>query len=243
MLSAHPLRSGVLVLPTVLVEAFASILSGLLIHRTGRYRELIWAGFTILTIGNGLFIHLGTDPSITEIVIFQIVAGAGAGLLFVPPLIALQALVSQDETATATGTLGFIRNLSTATSIIIGGVVFQNGMSIQAKNLRTAGLSPELLTAFSEHAAAANVMMVETITDPHQMAVVKQAFAWSLRNIWIMYTCISFFGIVAGVFIVRQTLSQEHEETITGIKKKQPVTANSTAEMSNREEDNRREVS
>ena len=192
---------------------------GVIIHRTGRYQELIWIGPVLLTIGNGLFIHFQVSSSTAEIVIFQIIAGLGAGMLFEPPLIAIQALVSQDDTATATATFGFIRNLATSCSVVIGGVVFQNSMNLQAGKLMRAGLPMELSREFSGRAAAANVILISSIKDAGQQRAVKDAFAWSLHNLWILTTCISAVGIVASAFVTKDVLSKEHTETITGLKR------------------------
>ena len=222
MRAASPLRSGILILPFILTEAVMGMAVGVIIHRSGRYQELIWLGLVLLTIGNGLLIAFNASSNITKIVIFQLVAGIGSGMLFEPPLIAIQALVSQDTTATATSTFGFVRNLATSFSIIVGGVVFQNGMDLQAASLRHSGLSSDQVQAFSGRDAAANVMLVSTISNPAQQMVVKAAFAWSLRNMWIMYTCLSALGIIASVFITKDILSREHTETVTGLKKDQP---------------------
>jgi len=217
-----PLFSGLLILPITVTEALMGITTGIIIHRTGRYRELIWIGMASLTIGNGLYIYFNATSSIAEIVIFEAIAGIGAGLLFEPPLIALQALVSQDDTATATATLGFFRNLATSFSIVIGGVVFQSGMQLQVPKLRMAGLSAEIIQQVSAGNAAANVMVIGTISDPAQQLAVKEAFAFSLRNMWILYTCVSAVGLLASAFIAKQALSKEHTETKTGITKKEP---------------------
>lgn len=58
--------------------------------------------------------------------------------------------------------------------------------------------------------------------DPLQRQAVKQAFAWSIRNIWILYTALAAVGLVASAFIRKQELSKEHVETKTGLKEKDP---------------------
>ncbi|KAF2194448.1 putative MFS transporter [Zopfia rhizophila CBS 207.26] len=214
---ASPLHSGLLILPITLTQALVGMATSVIVHQTGRYLEPIWIGVVLLTIGNGLYINLDTASSIGEIIGFEIVAAFGAGLLFQPPLIALQALVSPEDTATATATLGFIRNLATSLSIVIGSVVFQNGMDLRAPNLVATGLSANLTQILSGHAAAANVMVIETITDPAQRLAVKDAFAGSLRNMWILCTCTSACAIVASRFIVKQMLSKVYRETKTGL--------------------------
>lgn len=218
---ASPVRSGLLVIPLTVSEALMGIFTGVVIHRTGRYVELMWTGTVLLTIGNGLYIHLNATSSIVEIVAFEIVAGLGAGLLFAPPLIAIQALVSQDDTATATATLGFIRNLATSMSIVLGGVVFNNGMQNRVPVLHAAGIAANITMELSGGDAAANVLVIGLVSNPSQRMAVKEAFAWSLRNMWILYTCMSAVGVIASWFITQQHLSKEHVETKTGIKQEQ----------------------
>ena len=218
---AGPLHSGLLILPFCVTEATLGVLTGIFIHRTGRYIELIWAGTLFMTVGFGLLIDLDAYSTLKEIVPFQIIAGIGSGLLFEPPLIALQALVSQDDTATATATLGFVRSIAMSLSIVIGGVVFQNSMSIRGTAIRNSGLPSSISSQLTGADAAANVMVIATIQNETRKRVVKEAFAWSLRNMWILFTCVSVFGVIASAFISKEVLSQEHTETKTGLRKEE----------------------
>ncbi|KAJ9612207.1 hypothetical protein H2200_003804 [Cladophialophora chaetospira] len=216
---ASPLRSGLLLLPLILTEATTGVAAGIYIHQVGRYIELIWVGVILLTLGNGLYIYLTATTPIGTIVAFEIVSGLGVGLLFDPPYIALQALVSQDDIATATATLGFMRNIGVSLSIVIGGVIFQNGMSLQIPTLRASGLPNDLVHTLSGPNAATNINLIATISDQTQKLAVKQAFAWSLRNLWILCTCMAALGLLAAALVTQKELSSEHTETRTGIKK------------------------
>ncbi len=215
----RPLRSGVLLLPLTVAEAVIGILTGILIHQTGRYRELCWLGMALLTLGTGLYIHLDRTSSVAEIVGFELVAGIGSGFMFESPLIAIQALVSQADTATATASFGFIRCMAMSTSIVLGGVVFQNSMDGKIPDLRRAGLDNTLLEAFSHGNAAANVNLIKQIPDIGQMHAVQAAFASSLSNMWAVSTGIAGVGLLATLFIKHTDLATEHTETVTGIEK------------------------
>ena len=214
---ASPLRSGVLILPLMTTASTVNVLSGILIHQTGRYRELIWVGVTFMTIGTGLFIHLGRTSGLAQIVAFQIVHMLGVSLMFNTPMIAIQNTVSQAEMATATATLSFVRNMATALSIVLGGTVFQNGMASQKNKLLAAGLSMETVEALSGDKAAANLDIVTRISDARQRHAVQDSFAWSLRNMFIMYTCLAAVALLASPLIKHRNLRTEHTETKTGI--------------------------
>ncbi|KAA8642272.1 uncharacterized protein ATNIH1004_011213 [Aspergillus tanneri] len=100
----------------------------------------LMVGTAVVLLGTGLFIDFGAASSLGKIIVYQIVTGMGCGLLFFPPLLALQSNVPQDQTAAATATFGFIRNMAMAMSVVLGGVVFQNGMGQQQSSLLVSGL-------------------------------------------------------------------------------------------------------
>ena len=202
-----------------MIEAATATASGIFIHRFGRYLNLIWLGVLFMTLGNGLYIYLSATSSIGSIAAFQLVSGFGIGLLFDPPLIALQALVPQNDMATATATLGFMRGTGVALSIIIGGVLFQNGIQLQSSNLRDSGLPMDMVQQLSGPDAATKIGLISTITDPARKLAVQQAFAWSLRNLWITCTGIAALGILVTALIEKKELAKDHVETQTGIKK------------------------
>lgn len=201
----------------MLTEAFMGITAGVIMNRTGRYLEIIWVGLIIFTLGNGLYILLGANTTIATIIGIELVAGIGGGLLFDAPLIAIQAGVSQKDTATATSTLGFIRNLGTSLSVVIGGVLFQDGMQLRKSDLQRQGLPTGLITNLTDGDAAANVMTILGAVAPSQKAIVQEAFAWSLRNVWIMCTALAAVGVLTSSLITKQVLSKEHIETKTGL--------------------------
>ena len=214
-----PLRSGILILPMMMTEAATDIVSGILIHRTGRYREIIWTGATLMTLGLGLYVSFGSETPVATIIGIEIVGGIGIALLFQAPVIAIQSTVSQAECTAATATSGFIRNVATSLSLVLGGVVFQNSMAAQQPALAAAGLSEPVLQALSGYQAAAHVEIVQELPDVAQRHVVQEVFAVSIRNMFIMYTCVAGVAILAGAFIKHRHLSTEHTETKTGIDK------------------------
>ncbi|EKG14358.1 Tetracycline resistance protein TetB/drug resistance transporter [Macrophomina phaseolina MS6] len=218
---ASPTRSGLLILPLILTEAAAATAAGMLIHRTGEYRQVLQAGMVLTALGVALWTLLDARTSVAVVVGLQVVAGIGVGACFQPPTIAVQAVVpDQDDVASATAALVFLRNLATAVSVVAGGALFQNGVALREGALREAGMGAEAARELVGPDAAANVGLIGRIEDAGQREVVKDAFAWSLRNLWIMYACVAACGAAATLFIERRVLSKDHTETKTGLRKK-----------------------
>lgn len=220
VLGASPLMSGVYILPFVGSLSLVSIASGFLIKKTGKYLGPIVFGFVLFTLGFGLFIDLGgpsaSGPNWAKVVIYQMIAGVGTGPNFQSPLIALQTFVSQPEVASATGTYQFVRQLSTAISVVIGGVVFQNSMEGQRGRLLEA-VGPEVASLLTGADAAASVGTVAQI--PGEAGLIARGAYWqSLRTMYTMYVVFAGLGLVCSVFIGSRKLSKEHEEHRTGLK-------------------------
>ena len=97
--------------------------------------------------------------------------------------------------------------------------MFQNSMQMRDGELRSLGISKNVTDLLTGSSAAANVAIIGTLSNEQQKEAVKEAYAWSLRNMWIMYTVCIACGIVASLFIRPQVLNKEHTETKTGLRK------------------------
>lgn len=187
--------------------SFTSAAVGVLIKKTGQYLPPIWFGMVFLTLGFGLFLDLPNHRgSWARVIIYQIIAGLGVGPNFQAPLIALQSLVQPRDIATATATFGFTRNMSTSIAVVIGGVIFQNGMAKRQDTLRAA-LSPDVAAALGGGGAGASTGIVAKLP-PGPKEVATRAYTDSLQTIWIVFVALAAFGVLCSLAIGRQKLSK-----------------------------------
>ncbi|KEF58246.1 uncharacterized protein A1O9_06172 [Exophiala aquamarina CBS 119918] len=145
---ASPTRSGVLIMPIVVVQAITGLAVGAIVSRFGSIRSLMFAGMALTTIGFGLFVSIGTSTSIVNTMVIEVVAALGIGITFQAPMIAYQSVAVSADIAVATALFGFVRSLSTSISVVIGGAVFQNSMSTHGAYLSSV-LGPQLAQNFS----------------------------------------------------------------------------------------------
>ena len=200
---ASPILSGVYLFPFVLSLSIGSAVVGIFIKKTGQYLPAIWFGTVVMTLGFGLFIDLPSGRrSWARIIIYQIIAGVGCGPNFQAPLIALQTKVHPKDIASATAMFGFTRNLSTAMAVVIGGVIFQNGM-----NMREATLSVSV---------GQRVAIVKDLP-PGQKEAATKAYTDSLKMMWVFFTCVAAVGVAVSVMIDKSKLSKLHALQKTGL--------------------------
>ncbi|KAF7585931.1 hypothetical protein BBP40_009851 [Aspergillus hancockii] len=215
VLGASPIMSGVYLLGFVIACSLSGAFTGLFIQRTGKYVPPMWLGLGLLTLGVGLLINLEVSANWGKILSFQIISGIGVGMNFEGPLLALQAIVGVKNTATATATIGFVRTMSTAISVVIGGVVFQNQMVKEGPKL-VQYLGAELASQLGGANVTSNIELIKTLP-PAQRKLVRQALFNSLRTTWIMYVAFAGVSLVAGLFVGTHHLSEEHETAVLGL--------------------------
>jgi hypothetical protein len=123
--------------------------------------------------------------------------------------------IQKRDIATATATFGFVRNLGSAISVVVGSVIFQNEMKSQQPSL-LASLGPQTASAFGGGSAGANVGLINSLPGD-QKAVAREAFAKSLSTMWILYAVFGAVGLLISLLIKRNVLDKQHEETKTGL--------------------------
>ena len=115
--------SGALLMPLMLGMVFASIITGQLIARTGRYKVFGLIGMATASVGMFLLSRLGVDTSNTQVVVAMVTVGAGVGITM--PLFTIS-LQSQFPTriGEVTGALQFFRSIGGTVGVaLLGGVM------------------------------------------------------------------------------------------------------------------------
>jgi hypothetical protein len=178
-----PIISGVSLFALVVPLSVMTFLAGMLVRKTGNYVVPIWAGATIMTLGSGLYMALEPQTNWAKVIIFQIIAGIGAGPLFQAPMIAMQSQVDRKDVASASSAMTFMRTLFTSTSIVIGSVLLQ-------KSLGGASLTGAHGEGQGHEQGSQSVAAVD-----------NEQYVGALRIMWAFYTAISGVMLIVTFFI------------------------------------------
>lgn len=188
VLGATALMSGLYLLPLIVSCALAAAAAGIFMQRTGKYLPVMYIAQGFLVLGSGLLISLKFESNITKLIIFQILVGVGVGMNIEAPILAAQAATSVRDTAAVTATMGFVRSLATAISVVVGGVVFQNEMN--AKNGQLASQlrsNSSLASIFNGENAASSVTEIRTVgLNADQQVLVRKTYFEALKMVWVM---------------------------------------------------------
>jgi Major Facilitator Superfamily len=142
VLGSSPARSGVQMLPTVIVFAPFAAVAGGIVAKTDKYRPLHQIGFLAMTICVGCLSLLDQHSSTAVWVILQGLVAAGLGLVISTLLPAVQAGLPESEAASTSATWAFVRSLGTIWGVSIPAAIFNNRFDqllseIQDPNIRS----------------------------------------------------------------------------------------------------------
>jgi EmrB/QacA subfamily drug resistance transporter len=148
VLGASATTSGVILIPLSLGWTTASIVSGQLIARTGRYRVFPILGSTLLVIGSLLLTQLEPGTSRLALAAQLAIIGAGMGVMFQTYVLASQSAVAVDRVGVATSTLHFFRSIGGSLAVAALGAVVTARLATELPErlgASAAALDPERL--------------------------------------------------------------------------------------------------
>lgn len=184
-----------------------SVIVGIVCAATGRYRWAIWIGWVLTTLGSGLLILLGPSTTIPGWVFLNVCVSIGTGMLFPAMALAIQASARPQDAGHSVAFYSFIRVFGQSLGVAVGGVVFQN--QIRQKLLSYPLLAP-MASAYSQDATAL-VSIIKGMEAGIEKTQLIQAYADSLKTIWIVMCALSGAGLLASIFTKGYSLNQEHK--------------------------------
>jgi MFS family permease len=205
-------RSGVLLLPTILIGVPAAIISGQVLAQFGKYKAIHIFGFAVTTLSSGLYINFDAQSSLAKIVIYQILAGIGGGSLLTTMLLSVQASNPPKDVAAVTSTWAFMRALGNVWGVAIPAAIFNNQM-----NSRVNSISYPRVRGFLSGGDAYTRVSAKFITSlPNDLQVeVIGAYYGALKVVWEVCLAFNALGFLLILFEkeikLRTTVTSDHK--------------------------------
>ncbi|MEV0410810.1 MDR family MFS transporter [Streptomyces sp. NPDC050448] len=192
--------SGVRTLPLVIGLLIASVFSGNVTSKTGRYRIFPIVGCLVMGIGLYLLSRMGPGTSSWLESLYMFVLGAGIGLCMQVLTIAVQNTVDYADLGTATSGVTFFRTLGSAFGTAVFGTIYANTLGPALKKAveeaaRATGADPAQLAE-----AARSPQGVHGL-DPAAAGPVIEAYAQALHTVFLWTVPVAGIGFVVALFL------------------------------------------
>nr|WP_240987260.1 MFS transporter [Arthrobacter sp. Soil736] len=138
---ATPTEAGLLTLPMIAGNLIGSVVSGLLISRTGKWKRYLVAGSILLIGGLGLGGTMDHTTELWQAGIFTAILGLGLGMLMQNLVLAVQNTVSARDIGTASASVAFFRSVGGAIGVSVLGAILGNRVKeLAAQGFAAAGI-------------------------------------------------------------------------------------------------------
>ena len=154
---ASPTQAGLLLLPLTAGIMTGSIVSGVTISRTGRYKIFPVVGSALLVVGAWLLSRIGVDTSLTLTSVFMLVFGLGLGGNMQPLVLAIQNAVSPRDMGVATSSATFFRQMGgTLGTAVFLSILFSTAGEKISSAFEAIAPSRDFRAALGDPAVASN---------------------------------------------------------------------------------------
>ncbi|MFJ9682353.1 MDR family MFS transporter [Streptomyces sp. NPDC101194] len=191
--------SGVRTLPMVVGLLVASIFSGNVVSKTGRYRIFPIVGSLVMAVGLYLLSRMGPDSGVWLESLYMLVLGVGIGLSMQVLTIAVQNTVDYSDLGTATSGVTFFRTLGSSFGTAVFGTIYANALKPNLTDgiaaAARAGGDPAVL------AKAATSPQGLHALPPAQSAPLAQAYADTLHTVFLWTVPVAVLGLVVALFL------------------------------------------
>ncbi|MDV6302880.1 MDR family MFS transporter [Rhodococcus cerastii] len=195
-----PTEAGLLSIPLVFGMLVASVGSGQLITKFGKWKPFIVTGSVLLVVG---FLLLGTIDHATSLVtvgIFITIVGLGTGMLMQNLVLAVQNTVSVQNVGAASSTVAFFRTFGGA----IGVSVLGSLLATRVAEKSAAGLAQLGVDSSSGGGGSLDL----TALPAPVLEVVRTAYGDATGRIFMIAGFVAIVTLIAVIFIPNRPLRQ-----------------------------------
>jgi EmrB/QacA subfamily drug resistance transporter len=184
---ASPTTSGLMLLPMIGGLMIASVTTGQLVSKTGKYKQLMVIGLAVAAISIGALITLTPTSSFLQEAIIMVFVGAGIGSSMPLMNIAIQNEFEQKDLGIATSSNQLFRGLGSTIGTAIFGSMLTLGITASIGDMnhdayvQTLKQSPAASQVLSGNVNDANTLL--TLNMPTTKDKINQGFAKSISSV------------------------------------------------------------
>lgn len=123
VLGMNATDSGLIMIPMLFSLTMASIITGQIISKTGKYKKLVIAEFIITGIGVVLLATMNADTPYYQLIAYSTVLGIGSGMAYPIFNVAVQNAFTLRDIGIVTASMRFFRNVGTIIFVPIFGYI------------------------------------------------------------------------------------------------------------------------
>ncbi|RFU26811.1 hypothetical protein B7463_g9527, partial [Scytalidium lignicola] len=139
-----PLKSGIMLLPTILATILSGISTGAIITKIGYYTPFMILASVLMSIGAGLMTTLKVGSSAKHWIGYQVIFGLGTGMGIQQPMVSVQVVLAQQDIPVGVSTVMFGNALGGTIFLSIANNIFINRLR-EGVQVAVPGIDPSIV--------------------------------------------------------------------------------------------------
>ncbi|MFI9009172.1 MDR family MFS transporter [Actinosynnema sp. NPDC053489] len=184
-------RSGLEMLPLVVGLLIASVTTGNVIGKTGRYRAFPLVGSLLMVAGLLLLSRLDPQTSFWQASGYMLVLGLGVGMCMPVAMVVVQSVTDYEDLGVATSGVSFLRTLGSSFGVAVFGTVYASNLPDNLAAAIPPGVDP---------AAATNVRALHALPEPLKAPIIA-AYADTLHSVFLSAAPVAAVAFLVALFL------------------------------------------
>ncbi|KAL1730473.1 major facilitator superfamily domain-containing protein [Schizophyllum commune] len=208
-----PLQSAMLLIPLLVSQMAASWVAGMIVSKTGRYRSIIYTGFGLYALGNGLLSIVTPSSPKAPAVVYMVIAGCGTGMTLQTTTVAAQASVERQDVSVVTSFRNFVRLLGGTLSVTVGSAIINNSMQSYASHVLR--IPQILIERILRNPLLLSVPHGSGLTQEQATSLLEHGYTTGFRAVFIVNACLAAMATLVALFMIsHKELTPSHESSL-----------------------------
>ena len=190
-------HSGLLLAPMLTASLVASLVSGRVIARWGRYRSVVTAGSVLLGVGLALLSTMTVSTSPLAAAGYVLIPGLAMGILIPVLVLVVQNAVRPRDLGVATSSVQVFRQLGGSSGVAVFGALF----NARLVTTLVAGLPPDSPVSGLDVSELIGSPAVVATMEPALRDLIREAVALSSGQMFRLAIPVAVVAIVAGLML------------------------------------------
>jgi len=205
-------KSGLMLLPLVGGLMVASLTSGRLISKFGRYRVFPITGSVFLIVSFWLFSHISATTNRVELGVWMALLGLGIGQIMPVLTLAVQNGVDRKDLGTATSSVAFFRSIGSSLGAAMFGAILINRLAYHLGQSLPGSAGAGIAKGLGRSSAGLHHLA------PAQAHIVFNAFAAAFSDVFRIGIPFAIMALAVSLFLKESPLSTSTQHTVSTLK-------------------------
>jgi EmrB/QacA subfamily drug resistance transporter len=201
-------KSGLMLLPLVIGIMSASLTSGRIISKRGKYRFFPIFGTFVVLVGIWLFSHITATTNRGLLGLWMFVLGAGIGQVMPVLTLAVQNAVDKRDLGTATSSVVFFRSIGSSLGAAVFGAILTNRLAVHISQAVPGSTGVQ-----AAHDLKTSASQLATLP-PDVLQKVLDAFARSFHDVFLAGIPFAVVAFIVAWFLKESPLKGASPEQV-----------------------------